>query len=68
MLVEVAGVSPSDLKELVAKQGKFEARIVFVIPQFYVVPRTVCFDKVVLQNEGFLFRIGDDGIDVRHLF
>jgi preprotein translocase subunit SecD len=27
MLVEVAGVSPSDLKELVAKQGKFEARI-----------------------------------------
>jgi preprotein translocase subunit SecD len=27
MLVEVAGASPSDLKELVAKQGKFEARI-----------------------------------------
>jgi len=27
MLVEVAGVTPSDLKELVAKQGKFEARI-----------------------------------------
>jgi preprotein translocase subunit SecD len=27
MLVEVAGVSPSDLKELVAKQGKFEARV-----------------------------------------
>lgn len=27
MLVEVAGASPADLKELVAKQGKFEARI-----------------------------------------
>lgn len=27
MLVEVAGASPSDLKELVAKQGKFEARV-----------------------------------------
>jgi preprotein translocase subunit SecD len=27
MLVEVAGASPSDLKELVAKQGKFEAKI-----------------------------------------
>jgi preprotein translocase subunit SecD len=27
MLIEVAGISPSDLKELVAKQGKFEARI-----------------------------------------
>jgi len=27
MLIEVAGVSPADLKELVAKQGKFEARI-----------------------------------------
>ncbi|MBS3065926.1 hypothetical protein J4229_02670 [Candidatus Pacearchaeota archaeon] len=27
MLVEVAGASPSDLREIVAKQGKFEARI-----------------------------------------
>ncbi len=27
MLVEVAGASPTDLRELVAKQGKFEARI-----------------------------------------
>jgi preprotein translocase subunit SecD len=27
MLVEVAGASPADLKELVSKQGKFEARI-----------------------------------------
>jgi len=27
MLVEVAGVTPTDLEELVAKQGKFEARI-----------------------------------------
>jgi len=27
MLVEVAGISPSDLKEIVAKQGKFEARV-----------------------------------------
>src|SRR3990172_3813482 len=27
LLVEVAGVTPSDLKDLVAKQGKFEARI-----------------------------------------
>lgn len=27
MLVEVAGASPSDLRELVAQQGKFEARI-----------------------------------------
>jgi len=27
MLVEVAGASPEDLKELVAKQGKFEAKI-----------------------------------------
>ena len=27
MLVEVAGVTPADLRELVAKQGKFEARI-----------------------------------------
>jgi preprotein translocase subunit SecD len=27
MLVEVAGASPSDLRELVAKQGKFEARV-----------------------------------------
>src|SRR4030042_4132836 len=47
---------------------KSEARIVFVIPQFYVIPRTVGFDQVVLQNEGFLFRIGDNGLDVRHLF
>lgn len=27
MLVEIAGATPSDLEELVAKQGKFEARI-----------------------------------------
>jgi len=27
MLIEVAGATPSDLKELVAKQGKFEAKI-----------------------------------------
>ncbi len=27
MLIEVAGATPSDLQELVAKQGKFEARI-----------------------------------------
>jgi preprotein translocase subunit SecD len=27
MLVEVAGASPTDLKELISKQGKFEARI-----------------------------------------
>lgn len=27
MLVEVAGVTPADLRDLVAKQGKFEARI-----------------------------------------
>ncbi|MEM4271555.1 MAG: site-2 protease family protein [Candidatus Pacearchaeota archaeon] len=27
MLVEVAGASPADLKELIAKQGKFEAKI-----------------------------------------
>jgi preprotein translocase subunit SecD len=27
MLVEVAGASPSDLEELISKQGKFEARI-----------------------------------------
>ena len=27
MLVEVAGATPSDLKELVSKQGKFEAKI-----------------------------------------
>ncbi len=27
MLVEVAGATPSDLEELIAKQGKFEARI-----------------------------------------
>jgi preprotein translocase subunit SecD len=27
MLIEVAGATPSDLKELVGKQGKFEARI-----------------------------------------
>ncbi len=27
LLVEVAGASPSDLKELISKQGKFEARI-----------------------------------------
>jgi preprotein translocase subunit SecD len=27
MLIEVAGATPSDLKELISKQGKFEARI-----------------------------------------
>jgi hypothetical protein len=45
-----------------------EAGKVFVIPQLYVIPRAVGFDEVVLQNKGFLFRIGDNGIDVSHFF
>jgi hypothetical protein len=45
-----------------------EAGKVFVIPQLYVIPRAVGFDEVVLQNKGFLFRIGDNGIDACHLF
>jgi hypothetical protein len=49
-------------------QRKPEARIVFVIPQLYVITWVVDFDEVVLQNEGFLFRIGDNGIDACHLF
>lgn len=43
-----------------------EAGIPFVIPQLHIVPGMMLLNEVVLQNQGFLLRMGHDGLDVCH--
>jgi hypothetical protein len=45
-----------------------EAGIILIIPQFYIISRMVLLDEIIFQDISFFFRIGDDGINVCHLF
>jgi hypothetical protein len=45
-----------------------EAGIILVVPQFHVVPWMMFLDEMVLQNESFFLRVGDDRFDICHPF
>jgi len=43
-----------------------ETGIILVVPQFYVIPRMMFLDEMVLQNESFFFRVGDNRFNICH--
>ena len=48
--------------------GQLQVRIMLVVLDPDVVPGLMLLDQVALQNEGLDFVIGDDRLQIRHLF
>jgi hypothetical protein len=44
--------------------GEPEARIILIVPELHIITGMVYLNKVVFQDEGLFFCIGDDGFDV----
>jgi hypothetical protein len=47
--------------------GKLETGVILVVSQLHVITGTMGLDQVVFKDEGFLLRVGDNGVDVRHI-
>ncbi len=66
--VAVLRRSPDDVKaRILLGQGELQVRVVLVVAEEDVVPRSVAFDEVVLESKRLHFAVGHDEVEIGDL-